>query len=561
MRNTLLNVASWVVLGLFCATFVLSFFVPIYTDEIVIKLTRVQVFLDGFERISLFPQCKPTFSQHIPLTWVPSALIDWIVYGNVTNPIFLRLIGISAFSIWLGILAWFAMQKWKAQASSLYIIAGLISFISLGILPFLMVLSRSEQPLLLGLTLICIVPYIVAQYPPKTNRAWVFLAILFFLIISYMFSSHGKTFFFVPLMLVSALYLSIISKRIWVSFVLLAGLALICYDSLNFWSAYYYCPDAPLLYAVLNAHTLSIGELFAAPEKFILAGLRNSTHFYVYIKNALFHGQYQSNWLPSSGDHEMGWFPSAIDVVVGLIYLSTVGYIVLALVKKLRTNFHERKLEQETAIPLALFVGMLSCSFILEDKNFYESSLFLPLFILLAFLLLPISLNTNQICRACPFIFKSLLIISILSQFNLILTFAAYIPSPWLTGGKIAGQGLSISSFNYTNTRKNVIDAAANCDIKEEDLNKHLVIDDSTYFPFKDAYRPFHALYIANFFGKDIGDENLIPFLREKESAGVITSCDSLSLVIRKLSTKSGNYCCISRQNINWLGLSHALDK
>lgn len=555
MRSTLFNkTASWIVLCLFGATFALSLFVPIYTDEITIKITRVQVLLDGFELTSLFPQCVPAVSLHVPWSWIPGAFIDWGIYGNATEPIFLRIIGMSTFFVWLGMLAWFTRRKMKAEISSLHIFAGLSSFVTLGVLPFLLVLNRSEQPLLVGLTLICMLPYIVAHYQPRTNLAWMLLVVIFFLTTTYMFSSHPKTFLFIPLMFVSALHLSVTSKRVWIGVVLLGSLALVCYDSLIFWISYLNCPDAPLLDAILKSQSLSIGTLFSAPKEFVLAGLRSLAHSSVYIKNVLFEWHYQSDWLPSRPDQKLDWFSGLIDVVVSLIYLSTVGYAIFALVRKLRTCLLAGKLVTETTIPLALFIGIFSCSFFLVAKNFYESALILPLFILLLVLLLPASSEAKQGCRFCPFIFKILLIASIASQVNLILTFALYIPYTWLAGGKTIGQELSISSFYYNKTRKDIIDAAANCGITAGELNTHLLIDDSTYFPFKDAYRPFHILYISSFFGKDIGDRNLIKFLKEKNSAGVITRCDGLPPEISKLTKKHANYCCISQQDINTLG-------
>jgi hypothetical protein len=546
--------ASWLVIGLFCITFAISLFVPIYTDEITVKIAPVRILLDGFELISLFPQCGPVSSLHIPLTWFPGAAIDWAIYGNLTEPIQVRIAGMLALAVWLGLMLWLLLARLRAEVSSLHIVAGLIAIVTLGVLPFLLVLNRSEQPLLLGLTLICILPYIVVQYQPRTNLAWILLLVIFLITTSYMFFSHPKTFFFIPLLVVSALHISLTSKRIWIWVILFAGLMLIFYENLVFSTNRMSCPNAPLLDEILKSQSLSVGTLFETPKEFLLAGMHNLAHSYKYFKNALFEWHYQSDWLPSSHDQKQGWFSGLIDVVVSLIYLSTVVYVVFSLVKKLRSSLKEGKLVAGTTIPLALSVGIISCGLLLAGKNFYESSLILPLLFLLVVLLLPANFDEIKDCRLCPFIFITLLFASILSQLNLILTFTPYIPNSWLSGGRVDGQELSISSFNYINTRREVIDAAANCNIKVGALNPHLVIDDSTYFPFKDSYRPFHILYVARAFGKDIGDRNFFPFLKEKNSAGVITSCGSLSPELLKFSKKHSNYCCISRQDINTLG-------
>lgn len=555
MRSSIfIKSACWLVLGLFCITFAASLFVPVYTDEIVIKIAAVRVLLDGFELSSLFPQCGPVSSSHIPLTWIPGAVIDWAMYGNLTEPIQLRIAGMSLFVVWLGMMLWVILSRFRADISSMHIATVLIAFITLGVLPFLMVLSRSEQPLLLGLTLICILPYFVAHYQPRTNLTWILLVVIFCIATSYMFSSHPKTFYFIPLLVISALHLSVTSKRIWISFVLFAGLSLISYESLMFSISRLHCTDAPILNAIFKSQGVSIARLLEAPKEFFLAGFHNLAQSYKYFKNILFEWHYPSDWLPSSHDQKLGWFSSLIDVVVSLIYLSIAGYAVFALAKKIRVNLKEKRFDSGTTIPLALFAGIFFCSFFLTSKNFYESSLILPLLLLLVVLLLPTSLEANKVCRICPLLFKTLLIASIASQLNLIITFTAYIPYPWLAGGQVVGQELSISPFNYIETRQEVIDAAANCDIKVGALNQHLVIDDATYFPFKDVYRPFHALYVSRAFGKDIGDNNFFPFLKEKNSAGVITNCGSLSPMLLKFSKRHTNYCCISQQDINTLG-------
>ncbi len=113
---------------------------------------------------------------------------------------------------------------------------------------------------------------------------------------------------------------------------------------------------------------------------------------------------------------------------------------------------------------------------------------------------------------------------------------------------------MSISTYGYAQESEKIVAAAAQCGIKRRHPNVHLVIDDSTYFVFKDAYQPFHAAYIGGFFGKDIGDDKFFPFLKARNSAGVIARCDKLSPEIRRHAMASGEYCCIGQQCIRGLG-------
>ena len=542
------RLASWLVLSVFCAVLALVFFLPIYTDEIAIKLVAPRMLRDHFVWFSLYPQCGVSFSSHLPWTLVPGGVINWFINGSMTQPIFIRIIGVLTFVAWLAMLTWFMQQKLQGNASLLSIMAGLVSFISLGIMPFLMVLNRSEQPILIGLTLICLSPYIAAKYQPSTNKTWIVFVAGFFLVTSYMLSIHPKPLLFIPVMLAAVYYLAVTSRRVWVGVLLSGWLAVSAYQSYKFWTSNLNCSDAPFLNADFKSQSLSLGLLLSAPSEFLMSGLRELKHSYVYIKNALFELRYSPNWLPPSHDQTLGWFSSINDVAISLIYFSTLCYSIFALTKRVRHGFDSGKFLHETTMPLALFVGMFLCGFFLAGKFFYESALMLPLLLLLVLMLLPKAPLAREGNRAQQYIFKLLLVASIASQINLILTFAPYPLGTWLAGGQVDGQRFSISSFNYNKIRGDIIRTAENCGITVDNAGAHLVIDNSTYFPFKDTYMPFH---LDSILGRDVGDGNLMQFLKVRNSAGLITRCDSLSPEIRKLTKQNGNYCCIGKQDIN----------
>lgn len=548
------DVASWTVLGLFCITVSISSFLPIYTDEIAVKIATGRLLNDGFELISLFPQCGAAFSLPVPFTWIPARFLDWMIYGNLSEPIFLRLIGIMVLVAWLGALGWFAKSHLKTEISLLRIMGGLVAFVSLGVLPFLLVLNRPEQSLLIGITYFCLLPFILARYQFKSNWVWALLTLSFLLVASYIFSSHPKTFFFLPLIIVSALHFGFSSRRIVLGISLFAGLAWISYDSLTFWSNRIYCSDAPLVNGIFKSISLSFESLFTQPGQFLLGGLDNVIHSKEYIKNLLFQQRYQSDWLPSNSDQKLGGAVASINYAMKAIFVLGFGYVIVALTNRVRADFHDRKLVPQTIIPAALLIGVFFYTFFLAGKNFYESSLVLPLALLLIVLLFPLSGPSTFLNRSYSFIFGILLITSIVSQINLIRSFTAYIPYPWITGGQVSGQDLSISPFKFSKKRDEMIDAAALCGIRANHYNPHLVIDDLTYFTFKNAYKPFHVLYVASFWGQDIGDKNFFSFLRQKKSVGVITSCNRLPPEIRTLAKEHADFCCFSQQDINMLG-------
>lgn len=556
MRSSFAHKASWTVICLFVITMALSLFVPTYTDEITSKIARIQVIFDGFELTSLFPQCGADISLPVPLTWYPSAFLDWLIYGHVTNPIFLRVIGVSTFMLWLGMLALFMRRHLKAQGNSLYLLAGLLAITSLGTLPFMLALNRSEQVLLVGLTLVCLLPFDLGQRRVESPWYWLLLVGAFFLMVSYMFSSHPKTFFFVPLILVSAIHLSVASRRVWVGVILLGGVGWICFESLLFWNKRMYCPDAPILDAILRSHNLSIGSMLTSPQDFFVNGMKNLISDWRYLDNILFHSAYQSDWLPRSEKQKHDLFTLGVNLGVVIVYLVCISYIFLAIVKRVHVAWLERKFEVGTTIPLTLLFCVISTSFLMSSRNFYESSLILPLLILLALILSLDSQVLKDKAVRYPYLIGFLLIVSIASQLNLYRTFSNAAFTSWQKGGQVEDQPLSVAAVGYGEVREDILHAAAQCGIQAGGVNSHLVVDDSTYLTFSKAYRPIHAGYIGGFFGGDIGDEKYFSFLKQQKSAGLITRCDKLSPFVRGVSTESSSYCCISEQDINKRGMA-----
>jgi hypothetical protein len=555
MRSAqVIRVLAWVALGMFCITLALSFFVPVYTDEISIKIARSSALFDGLILSSLYPQCGASFALSIPLTWTPGALIYGLAYGNVAEPMYLRISGVSMFVLWLGMLAWIIRRNLGEDIRPLPISAGLVSLVSIGVLPFLLVLSRPEQALFVGITFICILPMAVAKGRPKSHWGWALLSMLFLLAVSFIFYSHPKTSFLIPLMAVSALYLAMLSRRVWVGAILLGGLGWTSYESLSFLTGRLHCSDAPFLDEILKSHFLSTNLLGTSPVDFFHRGLDNLHESKKYVENVLFHARYQSDWLPFTDESRLDVLSAMLNVGISVIYVALAGYILVLLAERLRADWHDGKLAVQTTVPVALLAGIVATSFFMASKNFYESSLVVPLFLLLFALLLPSIPNSVRWRRLHSYMFAFLLVVSILSQMNLIRVFATYVPNQWGEGGQVAGQWLSVSTSDFAQVRKEVVEAAARCGIKPGEANPHLVIDDITYFVFHDAYRPFHALYIGPGWGRDIGgDTNYLPFLNKNNSAGVIARCERLPPESRRLSTESGDYCCISQQDIKRL--------
>src|SRR5262245_11070533 len=137
-----LFVAVFAVLAL--ASFALSLFLPVYTDEIMWKAMQSRMGYDDFHSIGLLVTCD-VHEIPTPRLLQPFRLIDTAIYQDISQPFLIRVIG-EIFAVVWGFLAWILLRRALAPAISSGVIAlGVVSFATLGVMPFLLVSSGPEQ--------------------------------------------------------------------------------------------------------------------------------------------------------------------------------------------------------------------------------------------------------------------------------------------------------------------------------------------------------------------------------------------------------------------------------
>ncbi|WP_439374526.1 hypothetical protein [Bradyrhizobium sp. DASA03120] len=133
------------------ASFLFGLLVPIYTDEVGWRFQARSAIDDGVDR-SIGENCGPNTLAVVPLFIQPLRYASATVNLAFADPIFVRLTGVTFSLVWLTIL-WRltgAIAQTTRERSTLRVLA--FSLSSFGVLPFLLVLSRPEQPILLALT-------------------------------------------------------------------------------------------------------------------------------------------------------------------------------------------------------------------------------------------------------------------------------------------------------------------------------------------------------------------------------------------------------------------------
>ena len=245
-KDKWLDILSWIVIISFLIVLTFGIFIPIYADEVSTKMTQATVLVGDWKMHTLIPQCRADFALEIPISWYPAATIYHLLYSGV-SPLGIRIISLATTFSWLALIAFWAKWTFPIRQDRIRTLAAMAAVVGLGVLPFTIILSRSEQWLLLLLTVFCVFP-IAANRPSRFDSRWISVAwfIVFCIGISLFFYAHPKAVFFLPVVIASAYYgLRSGSKTLFGLSVLFT---VICtFQSVQFARELYRCEDAPNL--------------------------------------------------------------------------------------------------------------------------------------------------------------------------------------------------------------------------------------------------------------------------------------------------------------------------
>ena len=136
---------------------------PIYSDELLWKLIDSRLLLDSGKLLYLFPECAKGISLDPPISWYPLQLIDAALYSDMTNPQVLRYWAIGIFFAIVLYCAWFVRFSLRPAIGYAASVGAVLAPLSLGVLPFLLVMNRPEQGLLLVMICGCSIPAILEK--------------------------------------------------------------------------------------------------------------------------------------------------------------------------------------------------------------------------------------------------------------------------------------------------------------------------------------------------------------------------------------------------------------
>lgn len=510
-----------------------SLFLPIYSDELVYKWFSSRQGPDDGISINLFPHCSDLFDIKTPILFQLSHLANGWLYSDLSNPLKLRYLGMLNFTAWLLLFFLLCKKLFLAEGKNRFLIS--LPLIFLGTLPLMMTLNRPEQPMLLTLT--------AALFLPLAKPTHVFekiiLVALFLLLTMCFFSQHPKGLFFAPFFLVVAFFVPLHPR----TRLLLGGWIFILSINLySFSTRQAGCPNNPDLQKAFSAALLSPADFINLPWFTFKQMLRNSLGFHGYFSAIFFSDSTEAAWLPPTKISKVGHF---LNLTLSIFWGAWLVSMVCNLTTKIKELLIYRKTDFRTAAALSLSFPVISTCFLQQSKNFYNSSLFLPVLVLAG------NLVPNKF--ASPISFKKVPIailffaLSFLSISTISVDYLGANIADWKKGGQLEKQYLSFSAYNWGSIKSQVHQLAKKCNLENESKVKHLVVDDITYPFFIKTKEPYHALYVTGYWSMGIGD--LKSFLKKRNSGGLIAQCKFFSEKVVSESHRAGDFCCLPAFN------------
>ena len=545
--DKLLSALSLVVIMLLLASFLLGIFVPLYTDEVATKIVQARFFAEGGKIVTLFPQCGASFIVDTPLTWYPAAMIYAFLYAGL-EPLGIRISGVAMALVWVTLSFWGILKITSIRQYSIYLYAAIAVILGLGVLPFMLILARSEQWLILLITLYCFFPIIsrrVISHESTLNKWGLFF--VFCLVTSLFFYSHPKAIFFFPLVIVSVFYTFGIKNRLFLG-LSISFLVICTFQSVLLAKTLTHCEDAPKLSAILSSQTLDFKLIKTSPVAFITTATENIINAPNSITNyVLFSNNYQSGWLPAVNEGSLTFAVRFVNDISQALLLTCLWSALLLPLFFFYKFINSAKNRENFFLVLALWIGLVGHLAIFSTWNFYGAALILPLSILILVL---VGADSFQLAMQRLWAKCVLLIALVLSLSSFYVLFNTILPKLILTAkadkGLLLGQPLSVATFNFQSQRLRIRALATTCGIHGDDSN-HLVIDDLTYFAFNRLHQPIHMIYLyEGGFGLDVAGDRIKPFLTKMTSDGIIARCTYLPQLYKDKAVRDGNYCCVN---------------
>lgn len=521
---------SWLSIALLCpvlgwiALAPLLIVFPIYPDELQWKIISSRLLLDSGKLLYLFPECSKGILLASPVSWYPTQLVNALIYSDMTNPQKLRYWGIAVFVAMIALSAWIVKKTLRPEIGYLATAGALIAPLSLGVMPFLLVMNRPEQGLVLTLLIGCATPLLLGTRALTTLQAWA-MALLFVLLSWMMVGTHIKGIFLLPALLLAAA----LSIRQWAPILAVTAAGTFgAVETFRLWSLRTDCPESPFLTHVFHAQALSPDNLQSGLFHFVGLVARNILGAKDYWRGASLRQEYQGGWLPTAEVPQTlieTILNAAIPVAMTIAIVVIVRAFILAV---LRATRHRAFPSPGPLIAMSLLVCVLCIAGFQSGKNFYEAALIFPALGIAVMLALP----DTPLPGARKLLF-ALAALALVNQFTIVFHFYGDL-RPW-------SQNLE-SRQPAQAALKKLIDR---CGIEANATTKHLLLDNFTYTLLWPTQQPYFVDYTTGWWATGVDQADII---RDRNiTAAVVGQCGLVSSEHWNSIISEGGYCCAKR--------------
>ena len=532
--------------GSLVATLLLGLLVPIYTDEVAWRY-QARAAVDGVDRF-IGVNCGPNTLAVPPFFMMPLRHFSAAVNAALDDPLYVRLAGVGLALAWAA-LFWLLAGRiagGREEAHRLRIIG--FSLLGLGVLPFLLVLSRPEQPLLICITLALLVASrrwgeSKTEDDSPAKAALVSAAVLLIGLVA--ISYHLKGILYAPVFVI-ALFAASRGRGTIVPRVVAAGLFGACaFVALRYWVDRFACPGDPLLAAQLakeNAATLLLTrDLAAGVAAWLSHGVEVLSPLR-YLDLVTPAPRYMSDWLPPGvvSIQTYTLWAAALRVAWGFALLAVAAAGAMAVMRLVR----DRRVDRRLLLGLALAGIVIGWGLMQITKNSYESALALPASVLAFLLILSAAPRHALLDRLVRQLSVVLLVLAVGSQIALFAFYARPLWQAAATPGYLAAQRFSYSPYGYRTLEQDIAKAGEACGFRHGTRPRALLIDDLTYLAYQQSWRPLHRNGVLNSWNGTISDP--VAYLRSQGSTGLMIGCAYLPPEVRARAKRSGQFCCLN---------------
>lgn len=339
---------------------------PVYPDEEQWLYINSRQFIDHTMQY-LFPVCQNGFQVSQPIFWLPIRALEWLLYSQLELINHIRIAGIIQAIIFI-----FVYREFLKNFARNYKFARMLSVVTVctGLIPFLLILNRPEQQLILLFFCSLNACYSFTVTERARMKIWLTLVIAF--LVASMPAIHPKGSLF---SLVTIVFLiSFTRKTSLTSTLPLTCIALISsFNSTQVWSSRTSCKESEFLNSIFQTITVNPADLHVNTIRMVAGNIVRTPK---YLLNSMYQNEYQSNWLA-----QQNRISAMAMAMANLAFLSLISFLLVRLFLHFRNLRKNQAKWQVQELISTLFITMFIVLTVLQrTKNFYDS--YLPVILL-----------------------------------------------------------------------------------------------------------------------------------------------------------------------------------